>query len=99
MAKGMTAEEVADKILLGKLKAEREAYAKLRQKCVRAVEDMIETLNPEAEIDLTDEDALALNSITEEMRDLGYRFALVEIQDSSENIVAQKLRISVKHAQ
>jgi len=98
MAKGMTAADIADKIIEKKLKEERSAYASLRDQCVAAIDGMIDELGSEVEIELSDRHMLALTKVTEEMRDLGYKFAFIEVQDSSGNIKGHKLRISIKHA-
>ena len=93
----MRAEELADLIVEKRIRAEQRAYESLKQKVMDATSRMIADMTESNEFDLTDDDLLALSDVTEKLRELGYKFAFVEVQDSSGNITKHKLRVSISH--
>lgn len=93
----MRAEELADLIVEKKLRAEQRAYESLKQKVLDSTSRMIADLAMSSEVDLTDDDLLAISEVTEKLRDLGYKFAFIEVQDSSGDIIKHKLRVSIAH--
>lgn len=93
----MRAEELADIIFEKKIRAEQRAYESLKQKVLDATSRMIADMSTSNEFDLTDDDMMALSEVTEKLRDLGYKFAFVEVQDSTGEILKHKLRVSIAH--
>ena len=90
-----SAAELADLIIERKLKATQRAYEALKAKVISGTSKMVAELADETEIEITDEDALGIEKIAEELREAGYRFCLIERQDSSGEIKSQALRISI----
>ena len=95
--KGKTAEEMADLIAERRAVAERRAIESLKSKCVDAVSKMVVDLEYETIVELTDNDLLALIPVTEQLRNLNYKFRFIEVQDTNGEIVGQKLAISIMH--
>lgn len=93
----MRAEELADLIVEKKIRAEQRAFESLKQKVLDATSRMIADMSNSSEFDLTDDDLMALSDVTDRLRDLGYKFAFVEVQNSSGEILKHKLRVSVAH--
>lgn len=98
MAKGMSAHEIADLVVEKKVKKERDSYLSLRRKCTAKINEMVEDLQQTVEVELNDDDLVALNKVTEELRELDYRFKFIEVQDTSGNVIEHKLMISIAHA-
>jgi hypothetical protein len=94
---GMTAAELADLIVEKKLRVEQRAYDGLKQKVVDATSRMIADLEQESEFDLTDEDLMALSKVTEGLRELGYKFRFIEVQNPAGETIKHKLLVSIAH--
>lgn len=93
----LTANELADLIVEKKIKKEARAFEALKQKVVDATRLMTAELTGGTDIELTEEDLLALTRVTEGMRDLDYKFRFIEVQDSSGETIKHKLHISIAH--
>ena len=95
--KGKTAEDMADIVAEKRAVATKRAYEALRTKCVDAVTKMVVDLEYETVVEITEDDLLALIPVTEELRDLNYKFRFIEVQNTSGEIVGNKLAISIIH--
>lgn len=93
----LEAAELADRLIENKIKAEKQAYDSFKHRAVTATSQMLSELEEDTVLDLNDGDMLILERVTEELRELGYKFCLVEVQSSTGEILNHKLRISVKH--
>lgn len=93
----MDANDLMDMILEKKARAEQRAYDSLKGKITDATTKMITNMSMEQEIELNDEDLSALIKITEELRDLDYKFRFIEVQDSNGETMKHKLLISINH--
>jgi hypothetical protein len=91
------AADLADAIAEKRIRAEQRAYDSLKQKVVDATVRMVADMNDGSDIELSDDDMLALSKVTDGLRDLGYKFRFIEVQDQSGEILKNKLFISVKH--
>ena len=91
------AEELADLIAEKKAKAELRAYDGLKSKVTQATVQMLADLSYSEEIELTDEDMMALIKVTESLRELGYKFRFIEVQNPSGETLKHKLLVSVEH--
>ena len=92
-----SAEEMADLIAERRAIAEKRAYDTLKSKATDAIAKMAMDLEYETVLDLTDEDMLALIPITEQLRDLNYKFRFIEVQNQSGEVLGNKLAISINH--
>lgn len=69
-----------------------------REKCVNAVTEMVSQGGTMVEVDLDSDDFRVMTEITDEMRELDYKFCLVEERDSETKEIGDRyLRISVAH--
>lgn len=93
----MNAGELADLIVEKRVRAEQRAYDNLKEKVVNATVLMLAELSLKEEVELTDDDMMALTKVTEGLRELGYKFRFIEVQDSSGETIKHKLLISVEH--
>ena len=93
----MKAAELADVIFEKRVRAKQRAYEGLKQKVLDSTIKMSADLESSTEVEVSDEDLLALSDVTEGLRNLGYKFSFIEVQDSSGNILKHKLRISIAH--
>jgi len=93
----MRAEELGDLITEKRLVATKRAYEALRSKCLDAVNKMVIDLEYETVVKLSEEDILALSMVTEELRDLNYKFRFIEIQNQANEVIEHKLAISIAH--
>lgn len=93
----MNAADLVDVIVEKRARAEQRAYEALKQKVVDATARMTADMEFSAEFDLTDEDMLALGKVTEGLRDLGYKFRFIEVQNTSGEVVKHKLLVSIEH--
>lgn len=93
----LSAAELADVIVEKKIRAEHRAYDGLKQKVVDATTRMTADMELKTEFDLTDEDMLALGKVTESLRELGYKFRFIEVQNASGDTVKHKLLVSIEH--
>lgn len=91
------AAELVDAIVEKRARTEQRAYEGLKQKIVDATALMIADLSFDTEVDLTEEDLMALTLVTDGLRELGYKHCLIETQNSSGEILGHRLRISVQH--
>lgn len=92
-----TAGDLAQRILEKRMKVEEKAFQGLKQKVVDATTLMIVDMQYSIEFDLSDEDMLALGRVTEGMRELGYKFRFIEVQNPAGETIKNKLHISVTH--
>jgi hypothetical protein len=92
-----SAEELADLIAEKKARTELRAYDALKAKVVAATSKMLTEMSYSEEIELEDDDLLALAPVTEALRDLGYKFRFIEIQNNSGETLQHKLLVSVEH--
>lgn len=92
-----SAEELVDLIAEKKAKAELRAYDALKAKVVAATSNMLTDMSLSEEIDLEDDDLMALGRVTENLRELGYKFRFIEIQNNSGVTLKHKLLVSVEH--
>lgn len=93
----MKADELADIIAEKRIRAKQRAYDSLKEKVLSSTSRMIADLDSTTELDLSDDDILALVDVTERLRELGYKFRFIEVQDPSGNVLKQKLHISIAH--
>ena len=93
----LSAAELADLIVEKKTRAEQRAYENLKAKVVDATTRMTADMDFSSELELSEEDMLALTRVTEGLRELGYKFRFIEVQDSSGNTLKHKLLISIEH--
>lgn len=93
----LNAAELADVIIEKLTRAEQRSYDALKQKVVDATQRMTANMELNAEFDLSEEDMRALSRVTEGLRELGYKFRFIEVQDSSGNTVKHKLLVSIEH--
>jgi hypothetical protein len=93
----MKAAELADVIFEKRVRAKQRAYEGLKTKVLNSTTRMTADLESSTELDLSDDDMLALAQVTDGLRELGYKYSLIEVQDSSGNILKHKLRISIAH--
>lgn len=93
----MNAGELADLIVEKKVRAEQRAYDNLKEKVIKATTQMLAEMSSHQEVALTSDDMLALTRVTENLHSLGYKYCLIETQDSSGEILEHRLRISVLH--
>ena len=89
--------ELADLIAEKQAKAELRAFDALKAKVMTATSRMLTELVYSEEIELEDEDMLALGRVTEGLRDLGYKFRFIEVQNNSGETLKHKLLVSVEH--
>lgn len=88
----MKAEDLADLIEEQRLKRNQRNYENFKHKCQQAVSKMAADLENDVSVDVTDDDMSALNKVTEELRDLGYKFRFIEKKDGQ-----YELLISIAH--
>lgn len=93
----MKAAELADLIVERKAKAEQRSYESLKSKVVSATTKMTADLEYSTELTMSDDDMLALTRVTEGLRELGYKFRFIEVQDTAGNVIKHKLHISIQH--
>lgn len=91
------AHELVEMIVEKKIKAEMRAYDALKAKVVGATSKMLTEMTYEEEIELEDDDLLVLSRITSELREMDYKYSLIEIQNTSGDILKHKLMVSVAH--
>lgn len=92
-----SAADLVEVIIEKKAKAEQRAYDSLKQKIVDATTKMVMDMDMSVELDLAQEDLMALTRVTEALRELGYKFRFIEVQDTSGETIKYKLFISVEH--
>lgn len=94
----LSAQKAKEASMANALKKEIEDRQSLRERCASAVTDMIKEGGTAVEVPLESQDFKVLETVTEEMRNLDYKFCLVEERDSeTREIMEQYLRISVAH--
>jgi hypothetical protein len=93
----MSAGELADVIVEKRVRAEKRAYDSLKQKVIDATTRMIADMEYGTTLEIEDEDQMAVIPVTENLRDLGYKFRFIEVQDPKGDILSYKLHISVAH--
>ena len=87
----LTAQELASHIKKAEERNKLKAYQDLKHKCYGAISAMAANTEYSVTVELESKDLLGLEQVTEELRDLGYRFRFIEKGDSYE------LYISVEH--
>lgn len=93
----------ANKELVKKIKASDdellvEFITNLRKKCEDQIEHMVNIGALDGEVQLlTGEDQRVINKITDELREGGFKYALIEVQNEKRELIGLKLRISVAH--
>ena len=92
-----SAAELVDVIVEKRARAEQRAFENLKQKIVDATVRMTADMEYNTDIDLSEQDMLALGSVTDGLRELGYKFRFIEIQDQSGETIKHKLHVSVQH--
>lgn len=93
----MNAGELVDLIIEKTARAEQKSFEGLKQKITEATGKMISNMTFGCDVDLTDEDLISLTKVTEKLRDLGYKFRFIEVQDTRGEIIKHRLHISVEH--
>ena len=93
----LSAKEVAEFVSLERNRGVKDNYSMIRNRCKKAVTEMMNDGKYETEVIITDIKDSSLKRITEELRDLDYKFAYIEQVDGSKKIVEKRLRISVRH--
>lgn len=92
-----SADELVEMILEKRARTEQRAYESLKAKVIAATSKMVSDLSFQEEIDLEGDDLMALTKVTEALRELGYKFRFVEVQNNSGEILKHKLVISIQH--
>lgn len=93
----MKAADLADVIATKKAEAHQRAYESLRQKVLGATTKMSADLVLSTEVEISDEDMIAVPAVTEKLRELDYKFCLIEVQNIDREIIKHRLRISIAH--
>lgn len=91
------AEDLVDLIMERKFHKEQKAHETFNNKVVKAIDQMLSDLSFRVEVDLDESDLSVLSSVTEELRDLGYKFCLIADRHLNGEIISNKLAISVEH--
>lgn len=89
--------QVATEIKKRISKEQEFAYKSLRNKCKQAISTMIRLCQYEMRIDVDQQELVGLTEVTEELRELGYRFRFIEVQNENGDLVKMQLLISVEH--
>lgn len=92
-----TAAELADLISELELKDKQRATDSLRMKCLNATEEMVKDRAFDCTVELTEAEIAGLESVTSELRELGYKFRFIERQKSSGDTIDYRLLISIHH--
>lgn len=92
-----TAEEIYQVLKKKRKQKAKSSFEILKDKAVKAVNKMLKEGSLYEEFDLEDDDFYALDKVTSEMRELNYRYCLIETQDHNGDIVNHRLRISLAH--
>jgi len=92
----MNAGELADLIIEKRARAEQRAYESLEKKITSATAQMVRDLEFNCTVDLDDDDQMAVTKVTEDLRDLGYKFRFMSEKDSKGELTYQLL-ISIDH--
>lgn len=93
----MKAVELADLIIMKQAESEKRAYEGFRQKVIGATAKMAAELQLTTTVELSDVDISVLAKVTEELRELGYKFKFIEVQNASGEAIKHKLFISIQH--
>jgi hypothetical protein len=93
----MQAADLADLIATKKAEFEQRAYEGFKQKVLGATAKMTADLVFSTEIELDDNDVVALGRVTEGLRDLGYKFKFIEIRNTANETQKHILHISIQH--
>ena len=93
-----SASQLASVIADKKKRRQERAYESFKARCHGETALMIKNLSSSVRVTLQDDDLLVLEEVTEELRDLGYKFKFVEKVDvHSDEVVAHELVISIAH--
>lgn len=93
----LTAEQLADAIFEAEVKARKRSYEQLKSKCYQEISKMAADRNTECWVEITEDLLGGLEAVTEELRDLGYKFRFCGIKNSDGKFIADELMISLKH--
>lgn len=93
----LKAAELADSIATKKAEAEKRAYEDLKQKILGATTKMAVDLVLNTEVEVSPDEMIAVPRVTEQLRELDYKFCLIEVQSVTGDIVKHRLRISIAH--
>lgn len=91
------AQDLYGLILRNKQKIADQSYESLREKAVQAVTEMMQYGEFVTELDLEDDDMPGLQKFTAEVRELGYYYCLIEVQNLEGKVLSYRLRISLAH--
>ena len=94
-----TAQELSDLILEAELKDQARGYELLRSRCIAATESMVRNREREVRVDLSEQETDGLEKVTDELRDLGYRFRFIERQNAKGEFSTYQLLISIQHCE
>jgi SpoVK/Ycf46/Vps4 family AAA+-type ATPase len=93
----MNARDLAENLKTLVKKDKEQSIKVLREYCVKAINNMIRSRETSTEIELVDDMLTGLEVVTEQLRELEYKFCLIEVQDYEGKIVKHRLRISIEH--
>ena len=94
-----TANELMDAIVELEAKDKARAYDILRTKCVAATETMVRERERECRVDVDESELSSLERVTEELRDLGYKFRFIERQNKDGEFLTFQILISIRHCE
>jgi len=66
-----------------------------KEKCTSALTDMMKDGEFFIEVEIEESDVLGFDSVLFELRGLGYKYCLIEVQNEKEEVISSRLRISV----
>lgn len=92
-----TAQEMADKIGQIKETMDKRNLIRLKKKSYDALNEAIEFGEFVFTIDLSDEDLNILSPFTDELREMNYKYCLIETVTEEGELVGHRLRISMEH--
>lgn len=92
-----SAVELADLISELTLKDKQRAEDVLRAKCMNEIEEMIKLREYDCTVVMDEKDLAGLDSVTAELRELGYKFRFIERQKPSGDTLEYRLLISIHH--
>jgi hypothetical protein len=73
------------------------ALAGLKKRAATAVKTMVQEGEFSTEVEVKEDETSAIEPLTNELRELGYKFCLIESQNEKKEVVQTRLRISVAH--
>ena len=91
------AQDIVKVIKRKKDELEKTAFNSLRDKAVELVNGMIKNGSLSDEVNLTESDLDVLDKLVNELKELDYRYCLIEEQNEEGDVLGYRLRISVSH--